>query len=512
MDFKNSVSTKSLQNDKYRFFKLERAIENLPSSSILIASLYRQIGLSTISENQVSENSTKLFNAVNDQKKIGNEFKNEELKLLFNTALNIPISQTQQNSNKFWISPIIPSIGSFGLASRDSKNPWNPGSFLIEIISNSAKDQEDFLEISEKLFKAFNIDQEESVDLWSIVLESEFKAISSELNIPVNDNFFDKDKLVEEYRNYRYKKILHHSNFSKNLITDLNNLLDLENELNRQQWIGLMEAYFRLTMFNHIINTLNLSRSYYDLISFLLSNNRKQVENEDFLAFINLDIKFKNGTEKVKKTIKTDTDTKFINLNIKSYCLYNTFIEYISEKYEIDLTEAFDTLENFKTSTNQLLCYFDNQNAFYEDFQIFLQSYEKSINEISENGGTLKNIRECLEYLGRKKSIPIDYSRYIPDVNYIFSQDKKKRGSPFMFELSSGIVSVLTGLIFKKLEGQNFISGLEFVKEINSYNIELSIKDISEGLIKNIMLSLGVVIDSPDTEGGVLIVKPGWIS
>ena len=60
MDFKNSVSTKALQSDSMRFFKLERGIENLPSSSILIASLYRQIGLSTVDEAKVFLNSTIL--------------------------------------------------------------------------------------------------------------------------------------------------------------------------------------------------------------------------------------------------------------------------------------------------------------------------------------------------------------------------------------------------------------------------------------------------------------------
>jgi hypothetical protein len=114
--------------------------------------------------------------------------------------------------------------------------------------------------------------------------------------------------------------------------------------------------------------------------------------------------------------------------------------------------------------------------------------------------------------LGRKKTSSGDYSRYIPDVNFLFCQNKNKQGNPFMFELSPGIISVLTGLIFKRLNGQNFISGLEFVNEIKHYNIELSIKDISEGPINKIMLSLGIIVDSPDTEGGVLIVRPGWVS
>jgi hypothetical protein len=516
MNFKNSVSTQALQSDPMRFFKLERGIENLPSSSILIASLYRQIGLSTVDEPKVFLNSTILFEKINSVNKIGENFNNEELKILFNSALNIPISQLQEKSNKFWITPVIPAIGSFGLSARDNINPkisipWNPGAFLIGIISNCIKEDEKFFEIFEKLFNSLRIDEETSHDIWSVILQNEFKSICENLNVGHISNTFDKEKILE-YRDYRLKKILHKSKFSEILILDLISLLELEKELSRQQWIGLMEAYFRLTMFNHIINTLNLSRSYRDLIMSTLSEGKKSIDYENFLDFINFNIKVKKDSEKVSNIIRTETDTKFINLNIKSYSHYNTFIEFLFLKYQLDLENKFESIDSFINLTNELIKKIDSEVTFKEVTQEFLKIHELSINEISENTGTLKNIRECLEYLGRKKTSSGDYSRYIPDVNYLFCQNKNKPGNPFMFELSPGIISVLTGLIFKRLNGQHFISGLEFVNEIKHYNIELNIKDISEGPINKIMLSLGIIVDSPDTEGGVLIVRPGWVS
>ena len=516
MDFKNSVSTQTLQNDALRFFKLERGVENLPSSSILIASLYRQIGLSPVEEAQVFMNATILFEKINSINKIGKEFNNEELKILFNSALNIPISQKQEKSNKFWISPIIPAIGSFGLSARDNEkltsSPWNSGAFLLEIISNCTEEDDEFIEIIEKLFDCLRINEDTSNDIWSMILQNEFKSICEKLNIGLTSNSFDKENILKKYRDYRLKKIVYSSNFSKILISDLNSLLDLEKELSRQQWIGLMEAFFRLSMFNHIVNTLNLSRSYRDLIFSILSKGKKRIDNENFIDFINFNVKLKNDSEKVSNIIRTDTDTKFINLNIKSYCHYNTFIEFLFLKYGLNLENKFESIDSFIDLTNELIKEIDSEEAFNEVTQEFLKINELSINEISENSGTLKNIKESLEYLGRKKTSSGDYSRYIPDVNFLFCQNKNKQGNPFMFELSPGIISVLTGLIFKRLNGQNFISGLEFVNEIKNYNIELSIKDISEGPINKIMLSLGIIVDSPDTEGGVLIVRPGWVS
>jgi hypothetical protein len=116
-----------------------------------------------------------------------------------------------------------------------------------------------------------------------------------------------------------------------------------------------------------------------------------------------------------------------------------------------------------------------------------------------------------LMYISQKKVLPKDLKSYIPDVNYLFSRRQGIIGNPYMFDLGSGTISLLTALIFKKKPDVNFLSGLDYIDALLDYNIELSINDISSGSIKNTMQSLGVIIDSPDTEGGILIVKPGWI-
>ena len=51
-------------------------------------------------EAQVFMNAKILFEKTTSINKIGKEFNNEELKILFNSALNIPISQKQEKSMK----------------------------------------------------------------------------------------------------------------------------------------------------------------------------------------------------------------------------------------------------------------------------------------------------------------------------------------------------------------------------------------------------------------------------
>ena len=153
-----------------------------------------------------------------------------------------------------------------------------------------------------------------------------------------------------------------------------------------------------------------------------------------------------------------------------------------------------------------------NAQIDLDDFIVdYKNEHETMLDDISSvYPKTLKNAKECLEYLCQKKKT--SKSDTSPDVNYIFDREFHKGNSPYRFDLSAGIISTLCCLIFSKIsKDQNFISGVEFIKHIKEYNMNLNIKDISEGRIKNTMQSLGVIIDSPDTEGGVLILRPGWI-
>ena len=101
MEIDKPISTKN--KDIIPFFKLERAAENIPSVSILIASLYRNIGLSSETEASTNITAQKLFLALDEEKQIGDQLSNDELKLLFNSNLSIPTSKEQDKKEKFFL-------------------------------------------------------------------------------------------------------------------------------------------------------------------------------------------------------------------------------------------------------------------------------------------------------------------------------------------------------------------------------------------------------------------------
>jgi hypothetical protein len=306
------------------------------------------------------------------------------------------------------------------------------------------------------------------------------------------------------------KIVLKESNFSKNVIKDLRILIEIEKEkkLSRQQWISLLETFFRLLIFNHIINTLNLSRSYFSALIEILENAPDKKMNEDlFYKFINVDFNLKSN---IDKNLDVSTRSSFIDNNIQLYCLYNHFIYELLTENNLNI-QLNDSIELLIEKTNILLNQFSNSDELRLRFSDYKRTNENILKFISVKDRSLAQIQECLIYIGNKKVKEKDLKSYVPDVNFLFAQRKGVQGNPYMFELGSGTISLLTGLIFRKRKSQNFISGMEYIKEMLNYNIDLTIQDISSGELNLTMQSLGIVIDSPDTEGGVLIVKPGWV-
>lgn len=487
-----------------RFFKLERAPENIPSVSILLGSLYRNIGLSSEGEKSTNEKAGKLYKSITANDSVGNLFTSTQLASLFSSSLAVPTSTGQDKKEKFFLSPFVPAMSSYGLAARNTGNPWNPGAFIIEIIANYSPSENGFIETIRNLFSCLDINKNE--DIWAHIVAEEFKSINKLLGVESKVEF-DEDKFIKMYRDGKIRKnIICESSYANNVFNDLNSIIKLKGSLTRQKWIGIFEAFLRLTLFNHIIYTMNLSRSYLNFILDKLDKKEKVTIG---------DVKSYLDQYDSKKHILMDVNTKrtqYININVRKYCFYNTILNGVITNYIGDDFEDFKDSNHFVDFSNQLLENIKNEKTDLNSFIVeFKTKNEQMLDSISSvNPRTLKNSKECLEYLCQKKVTSKSDSSQ--DVNYIFERESHKGFAPYKFDLSAGILSTLCCLIFSKIESdQNFMSGIEFIKHLEIYNINLNIKDISIGKIKNTMQSLGIIIDSPDTEGGVLIIRPGWL-
>jgi hypothetical protein len=507
-----SISTET-KNARMSFFKLETAIANVPVTQFIISSIYRALNINKSQASDVWSNGVQLFKSINEAgKQIPSHLTNHQFHDLLLGSLNIPKGRSTIQ-DQYLISPLIPEISSFGGAMR-SGSSWNPGGYILQIIANASADDVVFEGVIKNLYEALCASEVKVGGIWIEFLKSEFLSIGEKLKIDCASNSFSdiKDDLILYYRSGKVKRIYCESNFSKSVIRDINSiyLIGGSNKVTRQQWIGLLESYFRLLIFNHSINTLNQSRALFSiLIEILDSKGAKGMTDFYFDKFINNNF---SKDSRVNKYIDINSRAdNFINDNIVMYCQYNHFLDHLFETYSINITSDMCKVD-FISEINKLINSLGTSSVLLNEFSKYKIEFEELRNFISvKTDRQLAQISECLIYISQKKIIPRDIRAYIPDVNYLFSRRSGLQGNPYMFDLGSGTISLLTALIFKRNPEMSFLSGIEFITVLREYNINLTIVDISAGPVKDVLLSLGIIIDSPDTEGGVLIVKPGWI-
>ena len=257
-DYKK-VATETSQNTM-AFFKLETAIANVPVTQFLISSLYRSILMNSTKAKNVTPNADDLFSVLyEDDVTLPSYFTNLEFHDLLNGSLNIP-KGASKNKEQYLISPLIPEIASFGGNMRRGSS-WNSGGYILQIIANSSRDKEQFLSVIKDLFNSLSANSKNNDLIWTEFLKQEFNAVGISLSKTVNrpietdvKNFEDvKESLVTDVWNKIKKSVYHESTFSKTVIEDLKSLCQIEsqNKVTRQQWIGLLESYFRLLIFNH---------------------------------------------------------------------------------------------------------------------------------------------------------------------------------------------------------------------------------------------------------------------
>ena len=477
-----------------KFFTTETAVENVPSPHILVASVYRAIGVVDCTEKKAVENwhSVSVEGSRWEFDHDANKLKKEQITNVINNTFDVTVGETP------YIFPVIPEIAYFGQAARNRKgaNPMNPGNYFLQIIFNYSKDETSFIESTEKLFNALKPSSTD--DKIETFFSNEFENICNDLKLNRNTQF-NQVELKRKYNvDQSFYKNLSRSKIAMSCIEDLNSLIYLKSndDISHQAWLGLFESFLRLTLFNHTICTLNLSKSF---VSLIIESNGAIISQEQFDRLFSFDErKYLKIAAPLKKYVKEICESHFDN-NIKILWLF--------KEAGIDLNTRINSVQDCNRIIETIFDKISNIKSFIEKKHI---KHSKLFYERSQDSSSLKNKKEFLDHVLRDRSSLTNSGNVLNDVSYLFKKNGAKN-SPFILSFGPGMIILLTSLIFLKKKNSSVktrLSSKIFLSDLNTYNFSISLSDISQSSLSLLLKSLGYIIDSPDNEGGIMIVKP----
>lgn len=488
----------SIMHDAYSsgFFHIFRAPENA-SGEVILASLFRNIGYE-IGESQVSKTgkifSTRIAAGERTNPSLHTGIGDENWRFILEKILESPKQPGQPKKKFIQLTPIVPDATLYSFAARYSGNPWNPGALTASIIGYGCNTQADMESTWTEIFSALSID--ETDDIWARLLAQEFSAWRDDVYK------WELRKFDEECCLHRSDRMRYHIP-AKRFVKDVRSVIGLKQALTRRQWISTLESLIRLGTASHVLWICDVNKHIWHLFLECLGGTPPpgaQKLGEIVMLVKNGFWRYGESATPILKDKARDYIAARIGIN---YLLYLIDDLINSDKLE-PVRQELNTIEDVHRICSYL---YENRNIFRLN-EIKLdttQLLERNPKLLACSMGITSNLFEFLRYsLGQRQTVDPEARNY--DQGYWIKKKGFYRSAQWI--LSAGPVSLMTMAYCCAQESQAPRTIDDFCKHLGQYGISIKPVDLSSNGLSQSLRDLGTVVDSPDAEGGMVVLNP----
>jgi hypothetical protein len=462
------------------------------TGEVLLASLYRNVGLN-LGEGQVpkhgrafSKNLQKRVRPDNNKSAINID--NTEWERLITRSLSSPKQPNQAKNRFLQINPIVPDAAIYSLSARLTGNPWNPGLLVANALCYGAENDDKALELWQEIFDHLSID-EDGDDIWARLLQAEFKTWRSK---SLEGAWQRPDELPKKLGVHAGLLQVNHpaKQFAKDLIT----ILNLKDRLTRRQWLTMLESVLRLGTASHTMWLCNVNSTCFDILDNVLKGNEPPSESSLIDKF-SLQESFWGLGQKSHKTVMEKAED-FIVGRLGT----NLILWYCDLSNEIDVpTNALSSPIAFANFARQI---YEKRNQF--PLKEYLDSYQKSLEKDPRipacTSGISKNIVEFIEHTLRQR-ITLESGMESYDQGYYLKQVAKNY--PWKVFLGPVSTIAMSFCCTSAIKGPRTVADLK--THLALYGFDISIQQDNDFV--RLLRSLNLVLDSPDAEGGMILLN-----
>ena len=252
-NFSNSPWAKESQHKAYRgsIFSIIPAPE-YANSEVLLASLYRTIGFKNSNEGNVPKTGRDLIERMQKLKErhgkgpSGSTVDVEAWSSVLQGVLESPKLPNQSSKRFIQVTPLVPSLALFSGSARLSSNSWPAGSLIRRMISMGSRDQTSASSLWESLFLSLTVTEDD--DVFARWLEQEVHSWSPESKW----EYLQLDESQEPHLELAdFDSIVFFP--ARAFVRDLKAVIDVKNSMTRRQWTSLLEAIIRIACVSHVI-------------------------------------------------------------------------------------------------------------------------------------------------------------------------------------------------------------------------------------------------------------------
>ena len=470
------------------------------SGEVVLASTYRQVGFdsSIVTEGKVPATGRAFQKQLDKGRRpvkgeSGTGIDVEAWRRIVTGTLRSPKQPNQTAKRFLQISPVVPDASLYSLSARLSANSWNPGALVARIVQFGERSEASAQELWNELFHALSVGDDD--DIWARFLQAEFsswrtKSMEKPWSSP---RTLDRDDAVQAWHSCSTE--IPASRF----VSDLSKILSLKNYLTRRQWISMVEAILRLGTASHILWTCHANAECFKMAREALQGTAPS-SIEQVSRRVGVGRGFWRYGQYASTTL-TNSATDFV----KARAGLNLLLHQLEDMHGPDRLEG--CLGNLKSFSAFLEWLGDERERF--DLDAFRSGYQSVIEAdqrlVAGKKGISSNVKEFLRHvLGQRQTAEAGLDSY--DQGYFLAKKGSHKSARWAVGLGPVSVLALVHACTHNTRGPRTVD--DFCRHLGEYGLEVESQDIPGSALGQTLRNLGLVLDSPDAEGGMVVVNP----
>lgn len=463
------------------------------SGEIILSSLYREIGFPDVSEPKVPQLGRDLDREIQKHRNSpkegsGRALDADSFHVMLHSTLEIP-KQPNQSSKRFLeVTPLVPQVATFSGSARLAGNSWPAGSLIRRMVWLGASSADDAQKLWNELFQALSVDAQD--DIFARFIQNEIALwtpdkVWSKVDIKEGPSLASSDRAGLSYP-------------AKQFCTDLSLLIAAKKSMTRRQWASLLESVIRIGVVSHIVWLCEVHERAAACLHASLNGGGPKTIEETRVALFPRVFSFLTYGDRAGETIK-DRAAAYLAGRIRINAILWA-LEAVNGSFEGGIG-----------SSDQLLKLCDQVRASAETLNNL--GVSKNSEEILEREsrvilctkGVGSNIKELWEQALRQRRVANEMLRGY-DQGYFVRKKSASKNSPWV--VGFGPVAILA-LVHCSLAGSASPRSVRrLAQHLAEYGISVDYQDIAENDLGQQLRILGLVLDSPDAESGMLLVPP----
>jgi hypothetical protein len=493
-DFKNTPWRASHRSYEKSALAISPAPE-YASSEVLVSSLYRTVGFAALKEGgvpQAGRDHDRLVQKMRDKQRAptGALVSADTWNTVIHGVLESPKLPNQSSKRFLQVSPLVPRMAVFSGSARLSSNSWPAGSLVRRMVCLGANDAASAKALWNELFEAMSVGDGD--DVFARWLQQEADAWTSPFpSWGIASMPADEAEILAkaDFKGLQFP--------ARQFTKDLRAIIAAKDAMTRRQWTTLLEAIIRLGAVAHVAWLCDVQARIW--------RNVREAINEQ-----------PSGDESLAGSIFPEAP-QYMAYGGKALMVFKDLASgYLQARLGINAvlwslgeigqpySDPLSTSDDIRTLCSHLR---KNRAA------LALAGVSRHISEVLENEarallckkGIGSNLMEFARHcLGQRQTASPLLRGY--DQGYVLRKKGSSPSSPWVVSLGPASVLALTHCALAGMGGPRSIQRL--VRHLAAYGVAVDRNDIAGSDLGHQLRMLGLVLDSPDAESGMLLLPP----